>query len=430
MIVTLTLNPSLDRTIEIAALDRGAVIRAAAARLDPGGKGVNVSRALLANAVASRAVVPFGGDEGRQLVHLLRQEGLDMVTVPVTGRTRSNVTLAEPDGTVTKINEPGTALSPAELDTIAESVLAEAREADWVVASGSLPPEVPEDVYARLCRRFAGAGIHVAVDTSGPALAAALGGGPALVKPNLEELATATGMAITCVGDVVAAAAKLRAAGARTVLASLGADGAVLVEDGGTWYGEAPVAEPRNAVGAGDAMLAGFLAGGGRGADALVEALAWGAAAVGLPGSRMPGPSDIRRDAVRVSRPDPARLLTSPYPRTSAQAPSTNDHPSPPAATPALSTGHRPDAPLSPTPATAARPADTPRLGPDASASGAAGLTPEERGAVSGAGTPHEDGTPPVLGIRSRPAEQAGADPSGPVPPATGAERHPPPSPR
>ena len=94
MILTLTLNPSLDRTIEISALARGAVIRAAAARLDPGGKGVNVSRALLANGVASRAVVPYGGDEGGQLVRLLGAEGLDMVTVPVSGATRSNVTLA------------------------------------------------------------------------------------------------------------------------------------------------------------------------------------------------------------------------------------------------------------------------------------------------------------------------------------------------
>ncbi|HUR01530.1 MAG TPA: hexose kinase [Nonomuraea sp.] len=281
MILTLTLNPSLDRTIEIASLDRGAVIRAAAARLDPGGKGVNVSRALLANAVASRAVVPFGGDEGRQLVRLLTLEGLDMVTVPVTGTTRSNVTLAEPDGTITKINEPGIALSPGELDTIADTVLAAAHEADWVVASGSLPPQVPADVYARLCRRFAGAGIHVAVDTSGPALASTLTAAPALVKPNLDELADATGMPIRCVGDVVEAAGKLRAAGART-------------------------------VGAGDAMLAGFLAGGASGEKALVEALAWGAAAVCLPGSRMPGPADIRRDGVRTGPPLLTRSLEAP----------------------------------------------------------------------------------------------------------------------
>ncbi|RVX40554.1 fructose-1-phosphate kinase [Nonomuraea polychroma] len=311
MILTLTLNPSLDRTIAIGALDRGAVIRAAAAHLDPGGKGVNVSRALLANAVASRAVVPFGGDEGRQLVRLLAAEGLDMVTVPVAGPTRSNVTLAEPDGTITKINEPGTALSPGELDTIAEAVLAAAHEADWVVASGSLPPEVPADVYAALCRRFAEAGILVAVDTSGPALACALGAAPALVKPNVEELAAATGMPIRCLGDVVEAAGKLRAAGARTVLASLGADGAVLVEDSGIWYGEAPVTEPRSSVGAGDAMLAGFLAAGGHGPDALAQGLTWGAAAVRLPGSRMPGPDDIDPAGVAVGPPDPVRLLTS-----------------------------------------------------------------------------------------------------------------------
>jgi len=293
------------------------------------------------------------------------------VTVPVTGRTRSNVTLAEPDGTVTKINEPGTALSPAELDTIAESVLAEAHAADWVVASGSLPPEVPEDVYARLCRRFGEAGILVAVDTSGPPLVRAVAAGPALVKPNLEELAAATGMAITCVGDVVAAASKLRAAGARAVLASLGADGAVLVDDDGAWYGEAPVAEPRNAVGAGDAMLAGFLAGGGRGEGALVEALAWGAAAVGLPGSRMPGPADIRREIVSTRRPDLTRPLTSPH-------------------------AHAPDV---------------------------------TAGAASGAGTTDGPGLLPGLGNRARLAEQAGAVPAGPAPPATGTEPLPP-SPR
>ncbi|RCG33153.1 1-phosphofructokinase [Sphaerisporangium album] len=309
MILTLTLNPSLDRTIEVGALARGTVIRAAAARLDPGGKGVNVSRALLANAVTSCAVVPYGGDEGRQLVRLLALEGLDMVTVAVKGPTRSNVTLAEPDGTITKINEPGATLSAAELDTIADAVLGAARSADWVVASGSLPPEVPADVYAGLCRRFTAAGINVAVDTSGPALVESLSAAPALIKPNLEELAEATGMAIACVGDAIKAAGKLRAAGARTVLASLGADGALLVDDDGVRYGEAEVAEPRSAVGAGDSLLAGFLAAGARGEQALVEGLAWAAAAVALPGSRMPRPSDITRDGIRLVPPDPTRRL-------------------------------------------------------------------------------------------------------------------------
>ncbi|WP_283135043.1 1-phosphofructokinase [Rhizohabitans arisaemae] len=309
MILTLTLNPSLDRTIEIASLERGAVIRAAAARIDPGGKGVNVSRALLANGVASCAVVPYGGDEGRRLVNLLYGEGLDMVTVPVGGSTRSNVTLAEPDGTTTKINEPGTALSGMELDLIAEALLGAAHSADWAVVSGSLPPGVPAQVYATLGRRFADAGILVAVDTSGPALGCALGAGPALVKPNREELAEATGLAITRLGDVVEAAEKLRAAGARAVLASLGSDGALLLQEEGCWYGRATVTEPRSSVGAGDAMLAGFLAAGAQGPAALAEGLAWGAAAVSLPGSRMPHPADLRRDLVEISPPDPELAL-------------------------------------------------------------------------------------------------------------------------
>ncbi|WP_248960225.1 1-phosphofructokinase [Sphaerisporangium perillae] len=311
MILTLTLNPSLDRTIEIATLTRGAVIRAATARLDPGGKGVNVCRALLANQVRSCAVVPFGGAEGDQLVSLLSQEGIQMITVPVAGATRSNVALAEPDGTVTKINEPGTALSAAELDAVADAVLSAAESADWVVASGSLPPEVPVDMYARLCRRFTRAGINVAVDTSGPALVSAVASAPALVKPNRHELAEATGAVIASLGDAMDAAGKLRAMGARSVLASLGPDGALLVEDGGAWHGECPVSEPRSTVGAGDAMLAGFLAAGARGEAALVEALAWASAAVALPGSRMPSPADIRRDLVRVHEPDPTKPLTS-----------------------------------------------------------------------------------------------------------------------
>ncbi|MFF5112581.1 1-phosphofructokinase [Streptosporangium sp. NPDC000509] len=309
MIVTLTLNPSLDRTIEVGSMTRGAVIRAAATHLDPGGKGVNVSRALLANQVRSCAVVPFGGDEGRRLVSLLSAEGIEMITVPVGGATRSNVALAEPDGTVTKINEPGTALSPTELDTIAEAVLGAASSADWVVASGSLPPEVPADVYARLCERFSGAGINVAVDTSGPAFVSALAEAPALVKPNREELAEATGIVISSLGDAIKAAENLRSRGAGTVLASLGADGAILLQDDQIWHGQCPVAEPRSTVGAGDAMLAGFLAGGARGERALVEALAWATAAVGLPGSRMPSPHHIHRDDVSVTGADPTLPL-------------------------------------------------------------------------------------------------------------------------
>jgi 1-phosphofructokinase len=310
VIVTVTLNPSLDRTIEVDSLTRGAVIRTRSARLDPGGKGVNVSRALLANGVVSTAVVPVGGPDGDQLRRMLEAEGMRVCAVPVAGHTRSNVAIAEPGGLVTKLNEPGGPLSRGELDAVATVVATEADSASWVVGCGSLPPGVPETIYAELCEAFVPAGIRVAVDTSGPALLAAVAAGPDLIKPNREELAEAVGGPVDRLSDVIEAARALRARGARTVLVSLGADGAVLVDDDGIVAGSAPVEAPNSTVGAGDALLAGFLSAGAKGPEALREGLAWGAAAVGQPASRMPGPSDIRRDLVRLHpRPDLDRAL-------------------------------------------------------------------------------------------------------------------------
>lgn len=301
MIRTVTLNPSLDRTVEVDRLVRGAVQRARGTHLHPGGKGVNVSRALLANGVPSRAVLPVAGAEGEQLVELLAVEGVDTVVVPVAGRTRSNVTVAEADGTVTKINEPGAALTPEDLDLVLHRALSDAAPGDWLVLCGSLPPGADDDTYARMTRKAARAGLRVAVDTSGPALAAAVAAGPELVKPNAEELAEAVGRPLASRAEVVTAARELQAAGARRVLVSLGGAGAVLVDDDGrVALGESVALEPRSTVGAGDAFLAGFLAAQDDAHVALTRALAWGAAAVRLPGSQMPGPDDIDVGAARL----------------------------------------------------------------------------------------------------------------------------------
>lgn len=338
MIVTLTLNPSLDRTVEVEELRRGQVIRASSSRVDPGGKGVNVTRALLGNGIASRAVLTCGGEEGQHLVRLLQAEGVDPICVWITGHTRSNLTLAEPDGTVTKINEPGPELASADFQAVAAEVLAavgapplpvqtalamqnalamhnalavqNAAATDWVVVCGSMPPGLTVASFTGLCERLIAAGMRLAVDTSGPALRAAAQAGAALLKPNREELADVVGSSLTSLGDVVDAARQLRSWGAGAVLASLGADGAVLVDDAGVIIGSAPVDRPRSAVGAGDALLAGFLAAGASGKAALAEALAWGAAAVSLPGSRMPGPADIHRNRVLIS--PPAELSQEP----------------------------------------------------------------------------------------------------------------------
>jgi 1-phosphofructokinase len=292
MIVTVTLSPSLDRTIEIPSLRRGDVIRATASSVEAGGKGVNVSRALLANGVPSIAVIPLGGAVGDELAALLKAEGVEMTVVPVQEPTRSNVTLSEPDGTTTKINEVGSALTDEEVGHIEESVLQIARADDWVVLSGRLPAGAPNDTYKRFVSRLTEQGVKVAVDTSGPALVEALAAGPTLIKPNRDELAEAFGAPINSFADVAAAAESLRARGAGAVLASLGGDGAILA-DGDLFGAMCPVSDRRSAVGAGDCLLAGFLAAGASGRQALLTAVQWAAASVALPGSGVPSSEQI-----------------------------------------------------------------------------------------------------------------------------------------
>ncbi|RII14962.1 Tagatose-6-phosphate kinase [Streptomyces sp. YIM 130001] len=313
MILTVTPNPSLDRTYEVPALDRGEVVRATGERMDPGGKGVNVSRAVSAAGVATLAVLPLGGVPGELVATLLRDQGIVAVPVPVAGHTRSNISVAEPDGTLTKINAPGPELSDAEAESLLAAVGAGSVDADWVACCGSLPRGLDPAWYAALVARAHEAGARIALDTSGPALLAALAERPDVVKPNAEELAEAVGRPLSTVGDAVKAAEELRELGARSVLASLGADGQLLVDASGVHFASAPVTSVRSNVGAGDASLAGFLAAGGAGPQALAAAVAHGAAAVQLPGSVMPTPADLVPDAVTVTSQVPMdRPLTEP----------------------------------------------------------------------------------------------------------------------
>jgi 1-phosphofructokinase len=315
MIVTVTPNPSVDRTFEVATLERGQVLRALSSRVDAGGKGINVARALHANGHRAAAVVPIGGPEGAHLLHLLDGTGLEVISVPIGGSVRSNVTIVELDGTNTKLNEPGPTLTTAELDALLAASTDVPSGTRWLVASGSLPPEAPADLLARIVRRARAAGVATAVDTSGPALAAAVAAGPDLVKPNADELAELTGRPLLTLGDVIDAAGELCERGAGSVLASLGPDGALLVTGNVVAHAELAVATPNSTVGAGDATLAGYLTAADEPLAGLRAAVAFGAAAVSLPGSQMPGPSDLHPAAVEVhDRPDRGRLLSSPVP--------------------------------------------------------------------------------------------------------------------
>ncbi|WP_405551021.1 1-phosphofructokinase [Streptomyces microflavus] len=315
MILTVTPNPSLDRTYELPELVRGTVLRATADRVDPGGKGVNVSRAVAAAGHRTVAVAPMGGPEGALLARLLGEHGIEAAGVPVTGSTRINITLVEPDSTLTKINAAGPELSAAEAEDVLEAVQTRAAAADWIACCGSLPRGLPPQWYAELVARSHRAGTRIALDTSGPALTAALREGPDVIKPNAQELAEAVGRPLATVGDALKAAEELRARGARSVLASLGADGQLLAEASGAYFATARVETVRSNVGAGDASLAGFLTAGGQGPGALASAVTHGAAAVQLAGSLMPTPAHLDPSAVVVSADVPLdRPLTEPAP--------------------------------------------------------------------------------------------------------------------
>jgi 1-phosphofructokinase len=315
MIVTVTPNPSIDRTITLpGALVRGAVHRVSSVTDEPGGKGVNVARALGLAGLDALAVLPAA--EADPMLSALRAGGVPYATVPIRGAVRTNVAVTERDGTTTKLNEPGAALDAEALSALTRTVIEAAQRAEWIVMSGSLPPGVPANWYADVVAELAGRNCRVAVDTSDAplsALAASFGrAAPDLIKPNAEELAGLTGASgpeleeAAAAGDpmpVITAARQLVERGARTILVTLGAAGAVLVEPSGSWLAGSPPITPRSTVGAGDSALAGYVRAALAGAsapDRLRMAVAYGSAAASLPGSALPGPELIDLEAVPV----------------------------------------------------------------------------------------------------------------------------------
>lgn len=315
MIVTVTPNPSIDRTVTLGTpLTRGAVHRITSATTEPGGKGVNVARALTLAGVDAVAVLPAADTD--PIVAALQTIGVAFRCVPVTGTVRTNLTITETDGTTTKLNEPGAMLDDSARNALTRAVVDAAAGTSWVVLSGSLPPGMPDDWYAEIVATLASAGCKVAVDTSErplDALAASFDrAAPDVIKPNAEELASLVGASpeelesATASGDpepVVLAARQLIDRGARSVLVTLGAAGAVLVDPTGAWMATPPPITPRSTVGAGDSALAGYLraaVGGAEPPQRLRMAVAYGSAAAALPGSALPSPAQIDLEAVRV----------------------------------------------------------------------------------------------------------------------------------
>jgi 1-phosphofructokinase len=311
MIVTLTANPSIDVTLDVPEFAIDEVNRASAKSKDPAGKGINVARALTKNGVASVAIFPADDIHGAWVNAKLSAMNVETLTSPIADEIRQNITIVDNSGHTTKINEVGPNLSDHEralLTAEIESVLD--TKPSWLVIGGSLPRGLDGSYYVELAERAHAHGVKVAIDTSGSALRIVAHAGVAdLLKPNHEELEELAGHSLPTIADITDYSRSILRNEDAAVLVSLGEHGALLITTTHTvWANHAPV-EVDSTVGAGDSSLAGYLSADLAArtnfldaSDALAQkvstAVAWGAAAVQLPGTTVPGPHDITFDKV------------------------------------------------------------------------------------------------------------------------------------
>jgi 1-phosphofructokinase len=288
VIVTLTLNPSLDLTYALAETRVGEVDvhRATSATMEASGKGVNVSRALHANGVRTVAVLPLGGSTGHHLSELLVVEQVAHRCVEQPADTRINTTITLAGGETAKVNGPGGHLSATAIDSLKSEVAVALRggaegEDVWLAVCGSLPPGVDAALVGEFVALAHAEGARCAVDASGDALGAAISAGAELLAPNRIELAEVAPSAASAssVVELAATAAELAKRTRTSLLVSLGADGALFTDGDVMLHGHGPALVPVNTAGAGDALLSGWLAGAGTTTDRLSRAIRWSRAA-------------------------------------------------------------------------------------------------------------------------------------------------------
>jgi 1-phosphofructokinase family hexose kinase len=260
MIITVTLNPTLDKTLSVPRLQPGTVHRAQILREDLGGKGINVSRALQALGISSRLTGFLGGKTGQTMSSGLQAAGFNVHFVEIEDETRRNITLLdESSNQYTKINEPGPTVGPRHLAALQAQIDQMARPGDLWAFCGSLPPGAPYDLYASLIQQVQERGGRALLDTSGRALYEGLSAHPFAIKPNSEEAAELLGDPLSSHEEHCAAARRLQAREVPVVALTRGAQGLVLATGERVLMALSPAVSARSPVGAGDAALAGLL---------------------------------------------------------------------------------------------------------------------------------------------------------------------------
>lgn len=299
-IVTLTLNPAVDKSCAVDQVVPDRKLRCSPPDFDPGGGGINVARACHKLGEPAAAIWACGGAMGDLLKSLLEQEGITQHPFPIEQMTRENLmVMEESSGQQYRFGEPGASLSDEELQDCLDRIPSLDPPPKYLVASGSLPPGAPTDFYAEVARA-APADCRVVLDTSGEPLQAGLAGPVYLLKPNLRELAHLAGAHVESDHDIQRIADRLRKeSGVEVILTSLGSGGAMLSSAEGHEHIRAPTVRIRSKVGAGDSTVAGMIVALNRGKslhEAALFAVATGAAAVMTPGTEL----CCREDAERL----------------------------------------------------------------------------------------------------------------------------------
>ena len=304
MITSICMNPSFDKTVEVDTLAVGEVNRIRTTRQDVGGKGINVAVVARRLGLDVRCVGCVGRDGADLVSDALDRERIDHDFVMVSGAVRTNTKIVSRDGKgVTELNEPGTRITARDLSDLFELVEHSARDSEYIVLTGSLPPGCPPETYRDLMR--CAAGVPCILDVGGAALNLGVEEKPFLIKPNLQELQESVGMELRTLRAIRDAATSYLRKGVQHVVVSMGSIGAMYVGEDTSIFAPALKVKVQSTVGAGDAMIGGLLKGLSRETSfprAFRYGVAAGTASVMTEGTQLIVPADFMNllDQVRV----------------------------------------------------------------------------------------------------------------------------------
>lgn len=256
-VVTVTLNPALDKTVTLSALEIGGLNRVRDLRVDPGGKGINVAKVLKEFSINVIAAGLVAGFQGQQLLKQLERDAIEVCFVNVQGETRTNLKIVDESMKVTtEINEPGFNVSPEDLECLGQKLSKLLDQASLFIIGGSLPPGVPDHIYRDYIEMANSKGVKAILDADGGALQEGIKAKPFAIKPNLHELEQLVGRKLTTPPEIVSAGKQLLGQGISLVIISMGSKGSIVLDKKEVYQVTPFPISPKSTVGAGDSMVA------------------------------------------------------------------------------------------------------------------------------------------------------------------------------